>query len=82
MWSHKFRDGVIEVTGGDAYGGPGNCFSKLNVNTTANFVRKNGGRWHRADQRSEHKLRKLIESCEAADEVMHTLCFVEREQPK
>lgn len=35
----------IELSMGDAYGGPKNCFSRLNVNSLAMFYRKPGGQW-------------------------------------
>lgn len=66
----KFDDGLIEMRDGDAYGGPDNCFSRMNVNSSAMFIRKDGGDWLRSDHRSGHNCKKFIESCSSASEVM------------
>lgn len=77
-YSKTFRDGLIELTSGDAYAGPDNCFAQVCVNTSAYFIRKNGSRWKRVDMKNGVKIKNLIESCESADHVMSVLPFTER----
>lgn len=38
---------IVEATLADSYGGPGDCFSKMHVNSYALFYRKSGGEWKR-----------------------------------
>lgn len=71
----KTKNGdVVEITTGDAYAGPGDCFSKLHVNTTATWIRTpTTAVWFRSTERSEHRTRLAIAACESAKDVVRTL---------
>ena len=55
----------IELSMGDAHGGPKNCFSPLNVNSGAMFYRKPGGEWKHCGYRGR-KMWLAIELAELA----------------
>ena len=41
---------VVEVTMADSYSGPGDCYARQHVNSTATWVRFPGGRWLRCSR--------------------------------
>lgn len=71
----KTKNGdIVEITTGNAYAEPGNCFSKLHVNTTATWIRTpTTATWLRSTERSEHRTRMAISACETANDVIRTL---------
>ena len=74
MRSLTLPDGaVIELSGGDAHSGPGDCFSRLHVNTNVVWCRINGGVWMRIQQRSMHQAATMIELCENVRDVVESV---------
>ncbi len=62
----QFEDGDVEIQDGDAYGGPNNSLSPMNVNCGAMFYKTEGENWKRFDDfKSGHKARLFLESCKS-----------------
>ena len=62
----------VELVSADAYSGPGDCFSKLHVNSTANWWRVlPDGEWRlvRGVRSRKHAI-DAIGVCESAEEVL------------
>lgn len=72
MTKVTLKDGsIVELTLADSYGGPGNCFSKMHVNSTVPFYRVEGGEWkHCPEFKSLHKVAKALEElCDKLEDV-------------
>jgi hypothetical protein len=66
--SYTLPDGtVIEVTYGDSYAGPDNCFSDQKVSSTAAFWRLPGTTWIRSNFRGMHRLVVALEAAKSLD---------------
>lgn len=67
----------IEVTQADSYAGPNRCFSRLAVNGTATFIRREGepdSAWRRVNGgRSMHMTIRWAEVCDTFDEYASVL---------
>lgn len=65
----QFPDGKVELTDANVYAGLGNCFSKMNVNSTGVFIRINGGKWIPSFEKSAHRVKLILEKCKSLQEV-------------
>lgn len=76
MYRKELPDGtVVEITGADAYSGPGNCFALQHVNTNVVWYRCGTEQWRRSNERSIHQTRMALELCETKDDVHELLDF-------
>jgi len=61
----KLPDGTeIEYTVADSYGGPGNCFSNLNINHNVVFWRLPQTTWVSTQHRNMHGFTEWLDCCE------------------
>jgi hypothetical protein len=77
-----FPDGsTLEFASGDQYAGPGNCYSRQQVNTTCSWLRRPGGPWVRTGQRSLHRSIRSAEQYPTADQAWEAVAETPEEVP-
>lgn len=74
----------IELTPADSHAGPGNCYSRQQINGTCVWIRRPGDRWHRCTnaERSWHATARLAELAASAADAFAALGAVDPMRPE